>query len=116
MREISMQQLKEQRMTPAEKFVLEKIKGAKPSEPNENGSVWWYKNGKFLFCQAFKNGILWVSYKHIWSVLTKEYSLSFDEIQQLMKNVMYKYTNNGHLTPKGCHKLARCINTQTTVI
>jgi hypothetical protein len=36
---ITMQQLKEQRATPAEKFVLEKIKGAKAGEADKNGSV-----------------------------------------------------------------------------
>jgi hypothetical protein len=102
---ITMQQLKEQRLTPAEKFVLGKIKGVKPKEPDKNGSVYWGKNDKWLFIQYFKNGNLWVSYKHIWSVLTKEYSLSFDEIKQLMNNVMYKYTNNGQLTPNS-HRLS----------
>ena len=43
-----MQQLKEQRMSPAEKFVLEKIKGAIPSEPDTYGSVNWYKDGGYL--------------------------------------------------------------------
>ncbi len=94
-----MQQLKEQRMTPAEKFVLNTISGGEPDAPDEYGCVRWYKNGNWLFGQAFKSGFLWVSYKHIWSVLNKEYSLSFYEIQQLINNVMYKYTNNGQLTP-----------------
>jgi hypothetical protein len=103
---ISMQQLKQQRLTPAEKFVLETIKGVKASKPDENGNVEWFgKDGNWLFEQYFKNGNLWVSYKHIWSVLTKEYSLSFDEIKQLMNNVMYKYTNNGQLTPNS-HRLS----------
>jgi hypothetical protein len=54
MSEISMQQLKEQRMSPAEKFVLDTIKGAKPSKADKDGSVNWYdKDGRFLLKQSF---------------------------------------------------------------
>jgi len=96
---ISMQQLKQQRMTPAEKFVLETIKGVKPSEANENGNVYWYKDRKWLFTQDFRNTNLCVGYTDIWDVLKKEHNLNHNEIQQLINNVMYKYTNNGQLTP-----------------
>ncbi len=94
---ISMQQLKEQRLTPAEKFVLDTIKGVKASEPDKNGNIAWYKYDKRLFAQYFKRGKLLVSYKHIWSVLEEDYVLKDEEIQQLINNVMYKYTNNGQL-------------------
>ena len=96
---ISMQKLKQQRATPAEKFVLDTIKSAKASKPDECGDVRWDKDGKGLFKQVFKFGYLWVSYKIIWLVLEKEYGLDYNEIQQLIRNVMYKYTNNGQLTP-----------------
>ncbi len=94
-----MQQLKEQRMSPAEKFVLETIKGAKAGESNENGDVEWSKDGEWLFIQYFKYNTLWVRNKKIWSVLAKEYNLNHNEIQQLINNVMYKHTNNGQLKP-----------------
>jgi hypothetical protein len=101
MSEISMQQLKEQRLTPAEKFVLGKISGARPTAPDVNGRVSWNgKDGEWLYIQGFKNGAIWVSYKYIWSVLEKEYSLSYDEIQQLLTKLLYKYTNNGQLKIK----------------
>jgi len=48
---ISMQQLKEQRMTPAEKFVLETIKGAKPDEPSKNGKIVWRNKYGSLFVE-----------------------------------------------------------------
>jgi hypothetical protein len=100
MSEISMQQLKEQRLTPAEKFVLNKVKGAKVSEPYGNGDVIWYdKDGELLFQQDFKNTTLWVSYTDIWFFLVKQYCLNYDETQRVIYNVMYKYTNNGQLTP-----------------
>jgi hypothetical protein len=96
---ITMQKLKEQRLTPAEKFVLDTIKGVRPGEPDKDGYVYWCKDDE-LFIQDFKYGNLWVSHKHIWRVLVKEYSLSYGEVQQLINNVMYKYTNNGQLKPQ----------------
>ena len=94
---ISMQQLKEQRITPAEKFVLDKIKGAKQSAPAKDGSVWWYKDGKYLFTQSFTSGYLYVSLPNIWTVLVKDYGFSYDETQELVTKLLYKYTNNGQL-------------------
>ena len=99
---ITMQQLKEQRLTPAEKFVLDKIKGVKPIEPSENGDVGWFnKDNELLFQQDFEFSHLLVSWRCIWLVLEKQYGLKYNEIQQLINNVMYKYTNKGQLTPVG---------------
>ncbi len=92
-----MQQLKQQRITPAEKFVLDKIKGAKASAPDKDGSVWWYKDGKYLFKQSFTSGYLFVSLSNIWTVLVKDYGFSYDETQQLLSKLLHRYTNNGKL-------------------
>ena len=97
MEKITMQQLKQQRLTPAEKFVLNKIKGAKPSEPDEDGNIAWYKDSKWLFEQGFIGDYLWVTGGVIWLVLEKEYCLNYNEIQQLLSKLLYKYTNNGQL-------------------
>jgi hypothetical protein len=99
MSEISMQQLKEQRLTPAEKFVLNKVNGAKACEPDGDGEIHWYKGDTLLFKQDFKYGYLWVNYFSIWAVLENHFSLKNFEIQRLINNVMYKYTNNGELSP-----------------
>jgi hypothetical protein len=99
MSEISMQQLKEQRMSPAEKFVLDTIKGVKPGEPDKDGYVYWCKDGNWLFIQYFKYSFLMVHYSSIWISLGKEYKLNYNEIQELINNVMYKYTNSGQLKP-----------------
>ncbi len=105
MSEISMQQLKEQRLTPAERFVLETIKGVKAGEPDKDGSVNWYdKDGNWLFIQYFKYSFLMVHYDAIWTSLEKEYNLKYYEIKELINNVMYKYTNNGLLTPAPASK------------
>ena len=97
MSEISMQQLKEQRLTPAERFVLDKIKGVKPDEPNEFGNVWWRKDGEWLFGQKLEYSHLNVSWDCIWSVLEEKYNLSIEETEQLLTKLLYKYTNNGKL-------------------
>jgi hypothetical protein len=94
---ISIQQLKQQRLTPAEKFVLDTIKGAKAKEPDSLGDVKWYKDGKWILVQSFGGGYLWVSYDYIRSVLKKEYALNGVEIQQLLTKLLCKYTNNGKL-------------------
>ena len=91
-------------MSPAEKWVLEQIEGCKP-ETNEYGNVDWRKDGRFLFEQNFKNGVLWVNYSIIWKVLEEEFGLNYSETQELIKNVMYDYTNNGSLTPECCYIL-----------
>jgi hypothetical protein len=94
---ISMQKLKEQRLTPAEKFVLETIKGAKACEQDKYGDVEWYKGGVFLIGQTFRRGYFWVSHQHIRSVLRGEYGLKDDDIKQLLAKLLHKYTNNGQL-------------------
>ncbi len=93
-----MQQLKQQRATPAEKFVLDKIKGAKADESYKNGYVVWRKDGEWLFEQNFKSGGLYVNYNAILVVLAKEYNLNNNEILQLLTRLLHNYTNNGQLT------------------
>jgi hypothetical protein len=93
-----MQQLKEQRMTPAEKFVLNTIKGAKPEEPDVYCDITWLnEGGSFVFKQCFSDRYLWVSWSYIRTVLKKEYGLNDDEIIKLLTKLLYKYTNNGEL-------------------
>ncbi len=93
-----MRQLKEQRLTPAERFVLYKIKGAKPSEPNENGDVRWFnKDGGWLFTQDFKSGYVEVSWIDIVTPSIRRHGLNHDEMEQLLTKLLHKYTNNGQL-------------------
>ncbi len=95
---IPMQQLKEQRMSPAEKFVLRKFKGAKPIEPNEKGDVRWFnKDYGWLFTQDFEFGYLHSSWVDIVTPLRRYHGLNDEEIKQLLTKLLYKYTNNGQL-------------------
>ncbi len=98
MENITMQQLKEQRLTPAERFVLDKVNGAKASEVYGNGDVIWYgKDDGCLFTQDFNFSVLWVSDRYLCIVLVKDYGLKNYEIKQLLTNLLRKYTNNGQL-------------------
>ncbi len=94
-----MRQLKEQRLSPACKFVLEIIKGMKAREPDKFGNVEWFdKDGKWILAQNFKYGCLWVM--GYWVFLIKGYGLNNEEIKQLLTRLLHKYTNNGILKIK----------------
>jgi len=96
MGEITMQKLKEQRMTPAEKFVLETIKDAKPEESNGKCICWYNKDGEWIFTESFQNSALFLS-TDISGVLDVVYDLNCGEITQLINRMLHKYTNNGQL-------------------
>ncbi len=84
-------------MSPAEKFVLEKIKGVKADEPSKNGDVVWRNKYGSVFVEKQAKQLLIVSNKNICRRLSEEYTLSYDEIQQLLTKLLYKYTNKGQL-------------------
>jgi hypothetical protein len=94
---ITMQELKEQRLTPAEKFVLDTIKGVKPSKPDWYGDVAWYKDDACLFKQIYHNSWLCVSNVFIREILEKEYGVNYSEGNKLLTKLLHKYTNNGEL-------------------
>ena len=100
---ISLKELKKNRLTPTEKWLLETIEGCEP-ETCPSGNVDWYKDSWWLFTQDLKNGLLWVSYPKVWIILKYEFGLNYNESQELIKNVMYDYTNNGSLTPCSIHR------------
>jgi hypothetical protein len=97
---ITMQELKQQRLTPAEKFVLDTIKGVKPRKPDEDGNIDWQKDGYWVFMQCFKENQLWINRIAILLVLEGSYSLKYGEIEQLLTRLLHKYTNNGQLKIK----------------
>ena len=93
---ISLKELKKNRLTPTEKWVLKRIEGAEPTTLS-NGNVEWRKDGKLLLKQDFKKGYLWVSYDRIWGVLGEKFGLKDNEIIELLTNLLYDYTNNDKL-------------------
>ena len=93
---ISLKELKKNRLTPAEKFVLETIDGVKPKKL-PNGNVSWYKDDRCLFAHQFKYDCLSVSYLYIWKVVREEFGLKSDEVFDLLTNLLYDYTDKGKL-------------------
>lgn len=94
---ISMKELKKNRLTPAEKFVLETIDGVKPETPRNGDFKCWYKDNKLLFTQDFNDYFLWVKYDTILGILYNEFGLNDNEIKYLLTNLLYDYTDNGRL-------------------
>ena len=90
---ISLKELKKNRMTPAEKWVLEQIEGCKP-ETNSDGDVYLYNNEKVLLYQSPK--FLYV-YHVFWYTLIDKFCLTYGESEELLTNLLYDYTDNGKL-------------------
>lgn len=92
---ISLKELKKNRLTSTEKFVLETIDGCIPIRFS-TGNVDWRKDGKWLFTQDLETCYLDVNYV-IWSALRDDFGLKGDEIEELLNNLLYDYTDNGKL-------------------
>jgi hypothetical protein len=93
---ISIQKLKGQRLTPAEKYIHSKINGVKPYVV-DNGNVFWMGDDSFcMFAQRFKDGLLTVNY---WNLIDHMgyFNLELSEIMVLFNKILYKYTDNGNL-------------------
>lgn len=66
----------------------------------EGDSVVLLKNGKRHF--EIKKQYLWCSYMNVWSVFEKEFSMNYDQIQALIKDVVEE-----HFKCKGLTHLVR---------
>ena len=56
--------------------------------------------GNEIYFQDQKNGYLWVNYGKIWSILSDQYSLSYEQIRGLVKIMVEIPYGLGSLTPK----------------
>ena len=59
----------------------------------------YYRNGQWLFQLDLKNNGLWVYYYSTWLILQTKYSLNYNEIQQLIKDVVGEAFNCKGFTP-----------------
>lgn len=67
---------------------------------NENAKKWnvhvgdgrqvWHLGDQWIFDWDFKNKTLWCYYYKVWEVFYNEYSMTYGEIQNLMKDVVLK--------------------------
>ena len=60
------------------------------------------KNGNIFMEHDKKNGVLWVSYKQIWSVFYNSFGLNYNEAQEFIKGMMEKTLEMGSVTPVKC--------------
>lgn len=59
----------------------------------------YYRNDQWLFQLDLKNNGLWVYYYSTWLILQTKYSLNYNEIQQLIKDVVGEAFNCKDFTP-----------------
>lgn len=87
----------EDRIEEIKEFITSEIKGCQPMPINENDIVEWVdEDGYGVFAQDFSTGHLLVS-SRIWGTLVNYYHLNDSQIEGIISDVMYKYTNNGQL-------------------
>ena len=55
------------------------------SEERENWTLYRYKKGHNFMIYNRKNGVVYISYSEIWSVLENKFGLNYSETQQLTK-------------------------------
>ena len=72
------------------------IKIDKEKYPN---SIFFFKGNDFFFEYNSKSGSLWCSRNRVWSFLEKEYSLNYNEIESLIKDMLEKHFNLRGVTP-----------------
>lgn len=118
---ISLKELKKNRLTPDEKWLLELIDGVKPRKyGNDSKNVYWYKNGECLFGQNFKNKQLWVTTKMTHGSPTNIF-FSLEKFQNLVLNSMNYYIFSEdvvvHVSAPYIllgDEIIECLKTQTT--
>jgi hypothetical protein len=53
----------------------------------------------FYYYQGEENGVVWINYERIWSILEKDFGLSYNEIQELITRWLEGTYNLRGLTP-----------------
>ena len=69
-------------------FILDKIKDLTLFIDEDGRHNYMNSKGEFIFEQDEKNDRLWVRYYVFWSVLEDEYSLKYDDIQDIIKGMV----------------------------
>ena len=83
----------------AKEWLLDYI--SKPFEVKlTKGFITYYRDGQFVIRQDFKNKSLYVYYPILWRVFEGVYSLKYEEIQALHKEVLGEALNSNDCTPK----------------
>lgn len=62
-------------------------------------TLFGFRDGEYVWEFDFRNNYLWLRYSTVWSVLETEYSLDYDDVQALVKNVVEEHFKCGGVTP-----------------
>src|SRR5690606_14997394 len=62
-------------------------------------TIFGFRGDNCVWELDFKNNYLWLSYSSVWSVLEREYSLTYYEIKSLVKNVVEDHFKCRGVTP-----------------
>lgn len=62
-------------------------------EINKEGNQEFYKNNKWYFIYDRKSDYLCCSYGRVWSIFEEKYGLNYNEIEDLLKDMLKKYFN-----------------------
>ena len=92
--------IKESRLSPAEKFIYSIFFNLKEYySDNYPNSVFYEKNNEVLFRYDKKTGNFWCHYYKIWKVLKIKYGLKYQEIRDIIKDVVWVILKLKEVTP-----------------
>lgn len=66
------------------------------SYPN---TIFGFRGDKYVWEFDFKNNYLWLNYSSVWSVLEREYSLNYSNVQSLVKILVEDHFKCREVTP-----------------
>jgi hypothetical protein len=51
-------------------------------------SIFWFKNGTYMFEYDGKEKYFWCSYPDVWAIFEKQFNMEFEEIQSFLRDMM----------------------------
>ena len=89
---------KENQNDERDKWFLSILKDLKVGEIHDNYILYYNSKNEYAF-QDDKNGRIWVSYCIIWKVLETKYHMKYVDIQEYIKDMLFKHLNWKVTTP-----------------
>jgi hypothetical protein len=84
--------------TPEEWLLDYLSKGFDKVEVKKDAIV-YYRGDQWIFWLDLKKKVLWCYFPEVWRIFYEEYDMNYDQVQQLMKNVVLKPLNGEGFTP-----------------
>lgn len=77
-------------------FLALQVKIDKDKYPN---SIFFFNDDTIYMELDIKSRNLWCSYRYIWSIFEKEFSMEYNDIQLFIKSRVEEHFNSGPVTP-----------------